>query len=77
MGDGARPLMAGYRSPLGRLLPESVDVEDLKRRGYYEDGILVIDMRKDNMDWTEREIFRQWAERRYRKPKTLTSKAQP
>lgn len=69
--------MAGYRSPLGRLLPESVDVEEIKRRGYHEDGILVIDMRKDSMDWAEREIFRQWAERRYRKPKTFTSKAQP
>lgn len=69
--------MAGYRSPLGRLMPESVDVERIKRDGYYEDGILVIDMRRDHMDWTEREIFKQWAEKRYRKPKAFTSRKEP
>ena len=69
--------MAGYRSPLGRLMPDSVDVEKIKRDGYYEDGILVIDMRRDHMDWTEREIFKQWAEKRYRKPQKFTSRKEP
>lgn len=65
--------MTGYQSPLGRLLPEPIDIEEIKRRGYYEDGILVIDMRKDPMDWAEREMFRQWAERRYRRPDDSTT----
>ncbi|MCK0507931.1 hypothetical protein [Aromatoleum anaerobium] len=66
--------MSTPKCALGRLLPNTPDLEEVKRRGYYEDGILVIDMRRDHMDWTEREIFRQWAEKRYRKPKAFTSR---
>lgn len=56
-----------YRSPLGRLIPETMDVEEIKRRGYREDGIVVIDMHNDRMDMIEREVIRQWAEKRYPK----------
>lgn len=54
-----------YRSPLGRMIPESLDTEEIKRRGYREDGIVVIDLNNDRLDVIEREVIRQWAERRY------------
>lgn len=54
-----------YRSPLGRMIPESLDTEEIKRRGYREDGIVVIDLNNDKLDVIEREVIRQWAERRY------------
>lgn len=59
--------MSGYRCPLGRVQPEQFDAEEVKRRGFHEDGILVVDMRNDRIDPIEREIFKQWGERRYGK----------
>jgi len=56
-----------YRSPLGRMLPESMNVEDIKRRAWHEDRIIVINLDEDKMDAIERETFRQWADRRYPK----------
>lgn len=59
-----------YWSPLGRMIPETMDVEDVKRRGWHEDRIIVIDMNNDRMDFVEREIFKAWADKRYgEKPK--------
>lgn len=54
-----------YRSPLGRMQPESMDGEEIKRRAYREDGIVVINLNEDRLDVVEREIVRQWAEKRY------------
>ncbi len=59
--------MSRYRSPLGRLIPTTMDAEETKRRGYREQGIVVIDLNNDKLDMVEREIVRQWAERRYPK----------
>lgn len=59
--------MSRYRSPLGRLLPKTMDIDEVKRRGYREDGIVVIDLNNDRLDMIEREVVRQWAERRYPK----------
>lgn len=69
MGASGGSAMTRYRSPLARMLPETMDVERIKRDGYRQDGILVIDMHNDRMDPIERELFRQWAEKRYPKPK--------
>jgi len=44
-----------------------MDVEAIKRRGWVEDGIIVINIETDVMDWDDRERFRLWAERRYGK----------
>lgn len=63
--------MSGYRSPLGRMLPNTMNVEELKRRGYREDGIVVIDLNNDRLDVIEREVVRQWAERRYPRLRTV------
>lgn len=56
-----------YRCPLGRMQPEPFDAEEVKRRGFHEDGIVVIDLNNDRLDMVEREIVTQWAERRYGK----------
>lgn len=60
-----------YRSPLGRMLPESMDVEDIKRRAWREHRIIVINFDEDRMDSIERELFRQWADRRYPKGRSI------
>lgn len=57
--------MTGYKSPLGKLSPEPTDMERMKSIGYWQNGILVIDMEHDEMDFVEREFFTRWAERRY------------
>jgi hypothetical protein len=49
------------------MLPESMNVEDIKRRAWHEDRIIVINLDEDKMDAIERETFRQWADRRYPK----------
>lgn len=58
-------MTARYRSPLGRMIPESMDTEEIKRRGYREDGIVVIDLNNDRLDVIEREIVKRWADQRY------------
>lgn len=63
--------MSGYRSPLGLMLPNTMNVEEVKRRGYREDGIVVIDLNNDRLDVIEREVVRQWAERRYPRRRTV------
>lgn len=59
--------MTRYKSPLGKLIPEPVDSEQVKADGFWRHGILVIDMNNDPMDWVEREVFTQWARRRFPK----------
>lgn len=57
-----------YRSPLGRLMPDSLDVERVKREGWQQDQILVVDFNNDRLDPIERELFRQWGNQRYGSP---------
>lgn len=59
--------MSGLRSPLGRMQPEKMDAEKVKRDAFHEDGILVINLKEDPMTWVEREQFKQWGEMRYGK----------
>ncbi|WP_019561408.1 hypothetical protein [Caldimonas manganoxidans] len=54
-----------YRCPLGRLQPESMDVEAVKRRGWREQRLLVVSLDDDRLDWMERELIRQIGERLY------------
>jgi hypothetical protein len=53
------------------MLPNTMNVEEVKRRGYREDGIVVIDLNNDRLDVIEREVVRQWAERRYPRRRTV------
>ena len=54
-----------YRSPLGRLQPEPVDVEAVKQQGWRDKAILVVNAQDDRLDFIEREIVRRIGERLY------------
>jgi hypothetical protein len=54
-----------YRSPLGRLQPEPVDVEAVKQQGWREQAILVVNAQDARLDFIEREIVRRIGERLY------------
>ena len=43
-----------YRCPLGRMQPESVDVEVVKQRGWREEHILVVSESDTRLDLIER-----------------------
>ena len=54
-----------YRCPLGRLQPETLDVEAVKPRGWREQRLLVVCLDDDRLDWMERELIRRIGERLY------------
>ena len=54
-----------YRCPLARLQPQSIDVEAVKREGWRDQGILVISTEDQRLDWMERQLLKQIAERLY------------
>ena len=54
-----------YRCPLGRLQPEPMDVEAVKRRGWREQRLLVVGLDDERLHWTERELIRRIGERLY------------
>lgn len=54
-----------YRSPLGRLQPEPMDVEAVKQRGWREEHILVVSDSDARLDFVERELIRRIGERLY------------
>ena len=54
-----------YRCPLGRLQPETTDLEAMKQRGWHEQRILVVNVADERLDFIEREIVRRIGERLY------------
>lgn len=54
-----------YRCALARLIPEQVDAESMKRDGWREQHILVVNETDDRLDFIEREIVRRIGERLY------------
>lgn len=54
-----------YRCPLGRLQPERKNPECIKRHGWREEGILVISLDDERLDWMERELVKRIGERLY------------
>ncbi len=54
-----------YRCPLGRLQPETTDLEAMKQRGWRDQHILVVSPDDERLDWMERELVRQIGERLY------------
>lgn len=54
-----------YRSPLARHLPESTDLEAMKRDGWRGQHILVVAENDDRLDFVEREFIRRIGERLY------------
>lgn len=54
-----------YRCPLGRLQPETTDLDAIKQRGWRDQHILVVDETDTRLDFIEREIVRRIGERLY------------
>jgi hypothetical protein len=54
-----------YRCPLGRLQPETTDLETMKQRGWRDQHILVVNASDERLDFVEREFVRRIGERLY------------
>ena len=54
-----------YRCPLGRLQPQTTDLEAIKQTGWRDQHILVVSEQDDRLDFMEREFVRQLGERLY------------
>lgn len=54
-----------YHCPLGRLQPETTDLDAIKQRGWRDQHILVVDETDTRLDFIEREIVRRIGERLY------------
>ena len=57
--------MAEPRSYLGRYLPNPIDPEADKRRGWRAHGILVVAERDPRLTWPERELVKQLGAKLY------------
>ena len=54
-----------YRCPLGRLQPQTTDLETIKRQGWRDQQILVVSEEDKRLDFVEREFVRRIGERLY------------
>ena len=54
-----------YRCPLGRLQPQTSDLEAIKQTGWRDQNILVVSEQDDRLDFVEREFVRRIGERLY------------
>lgn len=57
----------GYRMSLP--MPNSVDYERMKKSGFVDHGILVVNVDDDRIGWVEREVLRTVGEKLYGKRK--------
>lgn len=54
-----------YRCSLGRLQPQTMDLDAIKERGWRDQHILVVNASDERLDFIEREIVRRIGERLY------------
>ncbi len=54
-----------YRCPLGRLQPQTSDLEVIKQTGWRDQHILVVSEEDARLDFVEREFVRRIGERLY------------
>ena len=54
-----------YHCPLGRLQPQTTDLETIKQSGWRDQNILVVSEQDDRLDFVEREFVRRIGERLY------------
>ena len=48
-----------YQSPLGKIQPTKIDLEKVKKEGWNKEGILVIKIDDERLNWPEKEIIKQ------------------
>ena len=58
-----------YRSNLAGLIPKKIDPEEVKRKGWRDDGILVVTDNDQRLNWPEREFITQIGTKLYGKRK--------
>ena len=56
-----------YRCPLGRLQPQTTDLEAIKQTGWRDQHILVVSEEDARLDFVEREFVRRIGDRLYGK----------
>jgi hypothetical protein len=54
-----------YRCTLGRLQPQTTDLDAIKQTGWRDQHILVVSEQDDRLDFVEREFVRRIGERLY------------
>lgn len=52
-------MQRNYQSPLGKMQPTKIDLEKVKKDGWKNDGILVIKIDDERLNWTEKELIKQ------------------
>ena len=57
--------MTMYRCPLGNVQPSSIDAEKVKRDGWRNNGILVVNREDSRLDWIDREFIDRIGNRLY------------
>ncbi len=53
------------RSSLGRLIPNKIDPEEIKRKGWQDEGIFVVSVNDHRLTWPEKELINQIATKLY------------
>ena len=56
-----------YQSPLSRLQPDKIDSEKIKKQGWKENQILVVNVNDERLTWPEEEVIKQIGNRIYNK----------
>lgn len=64
MKTGHKPMPP--RSALGAFIPETMDVENVKREGWRDHRILVVREDDDRLSWIERQVIQGIGEKLYR-----------
>jgi len=54
-----------YRSNLAKFIPSKIDSEEIKRRGWQDEGILVVNENDQRLAWMERDFVKQIATKLY------------
>lgn len=54
-----------YRCALGRVQPQTTDLDAIKEQGWHDQHILVVNASDERLDFIEREIVRRIGERLY------------
>lgn len=58
-------MSSGYQSPLARVIPTQMDTEQIKRNGWHQDGILVVDLRDPRLGWVDKGFVEQIGDKLY------------
>jgi len=63
-------MVRDYSCPLGRMQPKKIDPENLKKDGWRKNGILVINVDDNRLNWPEKELIKQIGNRLYKNNET-------